>query len=249
MTPDSRMTPDLASDIRARAAAVRERIAAACARAGRDPSEVRLVAVTKTFPVEVVRAGIEAGLTDFGENRVQELEEKAGAIPGEVGGGAIRWHLIGSLQRNKAKRTVELADEFHALDSDRLAKELDKRAAAAGRVLPCFVQVNVSDEDTKSGFAPDDVHPFLDRLADFEHLRVVGLMTLAAPVETEDELETVVRPQFQRLRALAETYDASGNPRVELRRLSMGMSGDYEVAIEEGATDVRIGSALFGARG
>lgn len=242
------MTTDLVSDIRARAEAVRERIAAACERAGRDPAGVRLIAVTKTFPAEVVRAGIEAGLTDFGENRVQELEEKAGAIPGEVGGGAIRWHLIGSLQRNKAKRTVELADEFHALDSDRLAKELDKRAGREGRVLPCYVQVNVSDEDTKSGFMPDDVHAFLDRLAAFEHLRVVGLMTLAAPAETEDELETVVRPQFQRLRALAESYDASTNPRVSLGRLSMGMSGDFEVAIEEGATDVRIGSAIFGAR-
>lgn len=243
------MPADLASDIRARAAAVRERIAAACARAGRDPSGVRLIAVTKTFSVEVVRAGIEAGLTDFGENRVQELEEKAGAVPGEVGGGAIRWHLIGSLQRNKAKKAVELADAFHALDSDRLARELDRRAAAAGRVLPCFVQVNVSDEGTKSGFAPGDVHAFLDRLGGFEHLRVVGLMTLAAPAETDEERETVVRPQFRRLRALAESYDAGANPRVALDRLSMGMSGDYEVAIEEGATDVRVGSALFGARG
>lgn len=242
------MPTDLASDIRARADAVRARIAAACARVGRDPAAVRLIAVTKTFPVEVVRAGIEAGLTDFGENRVQELEEKAGAIPGEIGGGPIRWHLIGSLQRNKAKRTVELADAFHALDSDRLAKELDKRARREGRVLPCFVQVNVSDEDTKSGFAPEDVDAFLDRLAGFQHLRVVGLMTLAAPVETDDELETVVRPQFRRLRALAETYDASANPHVSLSRLSMGMSGDYEVAVEEGATDVRVGSALFGPR-
>src|SRR5690606_36585525 len=136
------MTTDLVSDIRARAEAVRSRMAAACARAGRDPAAVRLVAVTKTFPVEVVRAGIEAGLTVFGENRVQELEEKAGAVPGEVGGGAVRWHLIGPLQRNKAKRAVELADAFHALDSERLARELDKRAAQAGRVLPCFVQVN-----------------------------------------------------------------------------------------------------------
>lgn len=242
------MTTDLVSDIRARAETVRARIAAACERAGRDPSAVRLIAVTKTFPAEVVRAGIEAGLTDFGENRVQELEEKAGAVPGTVGGGSIRWHLIGSLQRNKAKKAVEIADAFHALDSDRLAKELDKRAAAAGRVLPCFVQVNVSGEDTKSGFAPEDVHAFLDRLAAFEHLRVVGLMTLAAPVETDDELETVVRPQFRRLRALAESYDASANPRVALERLSMGMSGDFEVAVEEGATDVRLGSVLFGAR-
>ncbi len=238
----------LAADIRHRAEAARARIAAACDRAGRDPNDVRLVAVSKTFPIEVVRAGIEAGLTDFGENRVQELEEKAAAIPGTAQGGAIRWHLIGPLQRNKAKKTLEHADLFHALDSDRLAKELDKRAAQAERILPCFVQVNVSDEDTKSGLAPADVHPFLDRLAQWEHLQIVGLMTLAAPVETEGELETIVRPQFRRLRTLAETYDASANPRVDLRRLSMGMSGDFEVAVEEGATDVRLGSALFGER-
>ncbi|MEP0548042.1 MAG: YggS family pyridoxal phosphate-dependent enzyme [Rhodothermales bacterium] len=238
----------LVSDIRRRADEARDRIAAACDRAGRDPGAVRLVAVSKTFPIEVVQAGIEAGLTDFGENRVQELEEKAGAIPGAVSGGAIRWHLIGPLQRNKAKKTLEHADLFHALDSDRLAKELDKRAADAERVFPCFVQVNVSDEDTKSGLAPADVHAFLDRLAAFEHLRIVGLMTLAEPVDTEDDLETVVRPQFRRLRTLAETYDASANPHVDLRRLSMGMSGDFEVAVEEGATDVRLGSALFGER-
>ena len=247
-SPDSRMTTDLASAIRARSDAIRARIVAACERSGRDPDAVRLVAVTKTFPAEVVRAGIEAGLTDFGENRVQELEEKAEAVPGEVGGGAIRWHLIGPLQRNKAKKAVEIADEFHALDSDRLAKELEKRAAAAGRIVPCFVQVNVSGEDTKSGVAPGALHAFLDRLAAYEHLQVVGLMTLAAPAETEEALETVVRPQFRHLRRLAETYDASANPRVALRRLSMGMSGDFEVAVEEGATDVRLGSALFGAR-
>jgi pyridoxal phosphate enzyme (YggS family) len=238
----------LAAAIRHRADEARARIAAACERAGREPGAVRLVAVSKTFPLDVVRAGIEAGLTDFGENRVQELEEKAGAIPGALNGGAIRWHLIGPLQRNKAKKTLEHADCFHALDSDRLAKELDKRAAEVERVFPCFVQVNVSDEDTKSGLAPTDVHAFLDRFAAFDHLRIVGLMTLAAPVETDDELETVVRPQFRRLRTLAETYDASANPRVDLRRLSMGMSGDFEVAVEEGATDVRLGSALFGER-
>ncbi len=234
--------------IRHRAATVRARIEAACARAGRDPTEVRLVAVSKTFPLEVVRAGIEAGLTDFGENRVQELEEKAGVLPGVGNGGAIRWHLIGPLQRNKVKKMIEHADLFHALDSDRLAEELDKRATQAERVLPCFVQVNVSGEETKSGVAPAEVHAFLARLARWEHLRIVGLMTLAAPAEAPEELETVVRPQFRRLRTLAETYDASASPRIDLRRLSMGMSGDFEVAVEEGATDVRIGSALFGDR-
>ena len=244
------MPPDasLVSAIRDRARDVRARIAAACARAGRAPEDVRLIAVSKTFPIEVVRAGITAGLTDFGENRVQELEEKGEALPGALGGGDVRWHLIGSLQRNKAKTAVAHADVFHALDSDRLARELDKRAANAGRVLPCFVQVNVSGEDSKSGLAPDALHAFLDRLAPHEHLQVVGLMTLAAPAADAEALETVVRPQFRLLRELAQTYDAHANPRVRLDRLSMGMSGDFEVAVEEGATDVRVGSALFGAR-
>ncbi len=237
----------LAADIRARAEAVYARIHAACERVGRDPDGVRLIAVSKTFPIEVVRAGVEAGLTDFGENRVQELEEKAGALPGEVGGGAIHWHLVGPLQKNKINKTLEHADVFHALDSEKLAKDIDTRAARAERILPCFVQVNISGEDSKSGLAPDALHTFLDSLAAYQHLRVVGLMALAAPAVNPDELETVVRPQFQHLRRLAETYDGSVN--VSLDRLSMGMSGDFEIAIEEGATDVRVGSALFGSRG
>jgi pyridoxal phosphate enzyme (YggS family) len=237
----------LAADIRSRLETIRTRIDAACDRAGRSPSDVRLIAVTKTFPLEVVRAGIEAGLTDFGENRVQELEEKGTAIPGEVNGGDVRWHLIGPLQKNKINKTLDVADAFHALDSERLAEHIDKRAARAERVLPCFVQVNVSGEASKSGVEPEETHAFLDRLAQFEHLRIVGLMTLAEPVETDDALETIVRPQFQQLRRLAETYDGGGNG-IVLDRLSMGMSGDFEVAVEEGATDVRIGSALFGPR-
>ncbi len=250
----------LVTAIAGRLAGVRRRVAAACTRAGRDPAGVRLIAVTKTFPVEVVRAAIAAGLRDFGENRVQELEEKSAAVPGTVGGSrgpadsggdsAVRWHLIGPLQRNKAKKAVAAMDAFHALDSQRLAEELEKRAAQERRVLPCYVQVNVSGEASKSGLAPAGTHAFLDGLAAFEHLRVVGLMTLAAPAATPGELEAVVRPQFRRLRALAEGYDAAGNPRVRSPlRLSMGMSGDFEVAVEEGATDVRVGSALFGARG
>jgi pyridoxal phosphate enzyme (YggS family) len=226
-----------------RVAHVRDRIARACARAGRSPDEVTLVAVTKTFPVETVEAAVAAGLRDLGENRVQELVEKAEVVPGAAAGGAVRWHLIGHLQRNKAKEAVRHADVFHALDSLRLAEALNGRAAQAGRVLPCLVQVNVSGEGTKSGVAPEAAHAFLDALAPFEHLRIAGLMTLAAFVETDDALESVVRPQLRRLRRLAETYPGGG-----LGALSMGMSGDYEVAVEEGATHVRIGAALFGPR-
>lgn len=243
----SATVPSLITDIRARAETVRARIDAACARAGRDPETVRLIAVSKTFPVEVLYAGVEAGLRDFGENRVQELEEKGGAVPGECGGGSVRWHLIGPLQKNKINKALEHADVFHALDSQKLAADIDKRAARADRVLDCFVQVNVSGEASKSGLDPDALYPFLDGLVEHEHLRITGLMTLAAPARSTDEVETIVRPQFQHLRRLAEGYGGSRN--VSLGRLSMGMSGDFEVAIEEGATDVRVGSAIFGARG
>ena len=239
-------SPALTPIITARLAEVRARIEQACARVGRSPDEVTLVAVTKTFPVEAVEAAVAAGLRDFGENRVQELVEKASAVPGASAGGAVRWHLIGPLQRNKARDAAHHADVFHALDSLRLAEALDRRAVQADRVIPCLVQVNVSGEATKSGVAPEEAHAFVDRLAPFDHLRIEGLMTLAAPVETEAALEAVVRPQFRRLRLLAETYD--GREGVRLALLSMGMSGDYEVAVEEGATHVRVGSALFGTR-
>ena len=237
--------PPLAADIAHRVADVRARIRAACERSGRDPDAVRLIAVSKTFSADVVAAAREAGLTDFGENRVQEMVEKTETLPGEALGGDVRWHLIGPLQRNKAKVVAACADSFHALDSVKLAKELQKRLEQEGRRLPCFVQVNVSGEDSKSGVAPEECHALLDALAPFGRLEIVGLMAIAAPAEDEGELETVVRPQFRQLRTLAEAYAGPAGP---LRRLSMGMSGDFEVAVEEGATDVRVGSALFGSR-
>ncbi len=156
---------------------------------------------------------------------------------------------MGSLQRNKAKTVAEIADEFHALDTIRLARELDKRAHARGRVLPCYVQVNVSGEETKSGVPPEAAHDFLDGLEEFSGLRVVGLMTLASPADHDEDLERLVRPELRTLARLARDYDElrrSHTP--EKLRLSMGMSGDFEVAVEEGATDVRLGTLLFGAR-
>lgn len=224
--------------------AVRERIVQACQRAGRDPQEVTLVGVSKTFPVDAIAAAQAAGITDFGENKVQELTAKAEDLPGVVQGGEVRWHMIGHLQRNKAKDVVAMADFFHALDSPRLAKELDKRAGREDRVMPCYLQVNVSDEDSKYGVGPSKAHALLDKIAAYPHVRVLGLMTLAEYTDDPEE----VRGQFRMLRRLAEQYDSASNPQVDLRDLSMGMSGDFEVAIEEGATHVRIGSAIFGAR-
>ncbi len=219
---------------------VQERIVRACQRAGRNPDDITLIGVTKTFPVDVVVAARQAGLRDFGENRPQELIRKAEALPGTIQGGDHRWHMIGHLQRNKAKEVVACADVFHALDSLRLAAALEKRAAEAGRVLPCFVQVNVSGEASKFGLAPGEVAEMLNRLAEHDHLHVIGLMTLAAPtVDPED-----VRPQFRQLRTVFEI----GTPHMPMQYLSMGMSGDFEVAIEEGATHIRLGTVLFGPR-
>lgn len=224
--------------------AVKERIERACQRVGRSSNEVSLIGVTKTFSPAVVEAAVEAGLRHFGENRVQELVEKAEMVPGRLRGGEITWHMVGHLQRNKAKDVVEYADTFHALDSARLAKELNRRASQAGRTIPCFVQANVSHESQKFGVDPRDVHSFLDVLASFEHLQIVGLMAIATFTENPED----VRSEFRHLRELSETYPGNRTSRVIPGRLSMGMSGDFEVAIEEGATEVRVGSAIFGMR-
>lgn len=222
---------------------IRNRIDRACARVGRSPDEVTLVAVSKTFPIERVAALHDLGHVDFGENKAQELATKADAIPGMILGGFVRWHAIGHLQRNKAREIVQFADVFHALDSERLAADLDRRCAAAGRRLTCFVQVNISGEDTKSGIEPEQVHAFVDALRVFGNLEIRGLMALATPTSEPES----VRPEFRRLAALARAYDGI-HTEARLESLSMGMSADFEVAIEEGATHVRIGSAIFGER-
>lgn len=235
----------LAAEIAGRAARVRERIDAACSRAGRDPAGVTLVAVTKTHPIEVVRAAVEAGMVDLGENRVQDLVAKSDAVPGVAAGGVVCWHLVGHLQRNKARDAAARADMFHALDSLQLAEVLDRKAGEAGRVLECLVQVNVSGEASKSGVEPDAAYELVDAAAAMPHLRVMGLMTIAAPAVHAGDLERSVRPQLASLRHLRDRYSGPA----ALRHLSMGMTDDLEVAVEEGATFVRVGSALFGPRG
>jgi pyridoxal phosphate enzyme (YggS family) len=235
---------DIAASIAERASRVRERIEAACARTGRDPAGVTLVAVTKTHPIDVVRAAVEAGLTDLGENRVQDLVAKSDAVPGRASGGPVRWHLVGHLQRNKARDAAARADVFHALDSLVLAEVLDRKAGEAGRVLECLVQVNVSGEVSKSGVEPAAAHDLASSADAMPHLRVIGLMTIAAPAVARGDLESIVRPQLASLRELRDGYRG---PAV-LAHLSMGMTDDLDVAVEEGATLVRVGSALFGER-
>lgn len=219
--------------------AVRHRIDAARARAGRT-DDVRLLPVSKTVPSERLRAAIEAGATRLGENKVQEAHRKWG----ELGDTAVQWAVIGHLQTNKAKLVAEFASEFQALDSIRLAEALDRRLQASGRSLDVFVQVNTSGEESKFGLEPAAVAGFVKELPNYQSLRVRGLMTLAVfSAKTE-----LVRACFRRLSALRDQLRESAPDGLSFDELSMGMSGDFELAIEEGATVVRVGQAIFGAR-
>ena len=229
--------------LRERLARIEARISAACERTGRSRSDVTLVAVSKTFSAEMVEAAARAGVTDFGENRVQELTEKAAVVPGRSEGGSVNWHMVGHLQRNKAKEVVRTAELFHALDSVRLARELDRRAEQVRRRMPCLIQVNTSGEGTKEGVAPADVGRLVDEVAAFGSISIRGFMTVAAPVDDPEE----VRHEF-RVLCRVQNEQRRAHPELTLDCLSMGMSGDFEVAIEEGATHVRIGRSLFGER-
>ena len=239
LAPDdlARFGPDPAAAFAANLAAVQARIAAACRRAGRDPGTVRLLAVTKTVPAPVLRLAASAGITDFGENKLQEARDKQAVLRDLP----IRWSIIGHLQTNKVKYLIRFAHEFHALDSLRLAEELNRRLEAEGRDLDVFVQVNTSGEASKFGLHPDGLVPFVERLSDYPHLRPRGLMTLAI---FSADLERV-RACFRLLRALR---DRAAGIAPGLAQLSMGMSGDFETAIAEGADVVRVGQAIFGAR-
>lgn len=233
----ARFGDDPAGSFAANLKAVQERIAAASLRGGRDPAAVRLLPVTKTVPAHVLRLAFAAGITDFGENKLQEARDKQAALADL----AVRWNIIGHLQTNKVKYLVRLASEFHALDSIRLAEELNRRLDAEGRDLDVFVQVNTSGEASKFGLHPDDLLPFVERLPDYPRLKPQGLMTLAI-FSTDTER---VRLCFRLLR---ELRDRAVRVHPGLTQLSMGMSGDYETAIEEGATVVRVGQAIFGPR-
>jgi len=226
-------TPDIAANV----AGVRERIARAAERAGRRPDEIRLIAVCKRFGPEAVRAAIAAGVGDVGENYVQEAEAKRG----EVQEGA-RWHLVGHLQRNKAGKAAEIFDVVHTVDSARIARALGRSAQERGRRIEILLQVNTSGEETKSGIAPSEVERLLAEAAQVEGIRVRGLMTIGR----WDPDPEKARPEFRLLAQLAERLESATG--TELKWLSMGMSHDLEVAIDEGANLVRVGTAIFGAR-
>jgi pyridoxal phosphate enzyme (YggS family) len=225
-----------------RLAALRERIARAAQRAGRAPDDVTLVGASKRVPRERILVAVEAGLSHLGENYVQEASEKIAWVAQR----ATRpptWHLIGRLQRNKARAALELFDTVESVDRASLARELARRAEAAGRVLPVLLQVNVSDEPQKAGVAPAELPALLEACAGLGGLRVEGLMAIPAP-EPDPERS---RPAFAQLRELRDRLRSAPGGK-HLRELSMGMSADFEVAVEEGATRVRVGTALFGPR-
>jgi hypothetical protein len=210
-------------------------------RAGRSPDEVRLVAVTKTVSTAAIREAVDAGLRLFGENRVQEAQTKITSAELQIPGTEIEWHLIGHVQRNKAKSAVTLFEVIQTLDSTRLAEEIDRHAAEAGKRQRVLLQVKVSEEYSKQGIEPTAVGELLERTLDLPHLKLEGLMAMPPYFENPED----ARPYFRRLRTIKEVFAQKGYP---LGELSMGMSHDFEVAIEEGATLVRIGTALFGER-
>lgn len=226
-----------ADTLAGRLAIVRGRIAAACVSVGRDPSEVTLLPVSKTFGSDVVREAVGLGLRRFGENKVQEIQAKAADLAAE----ALDWVVIGHLQTNKARPVARLASEVQSLDRLDLAVALDKALQAEGRAIDVLIQVKTSREDSKFGLAPDMLPAFLEQLRAFSSLRVRGLMTLAEASEDEG----IVSGCFRTLYQCRNTARDAGHT---VDRLSMGMSGDFALAIAEGSTEVRVGSALFGAR-
>lgn len=229
--------------ISGRLAEVQRRIAAACRRARRDPAEVALVSVTKTVAPQAIREAFVAGARDFGENYGQELRDKAAALADL--GPELRWHFIGALQRNKAKYVVGRVRLIHSVDSRALLEEIERRAAAQGLVQELLLELNLEGEESKSGAREEELPALLDACAASPHLRCLGLMTMPPFFDEPDR----ARPTFARLRELRDREQARARPGVDLRHLSMGMSGDFEAAIEEGATLVRVGTAIFGARG
>mgnify|MGYP001558734165 CR=1 FL=1 len=218
---------------------VMDRIAAAAKRAGRDPASVTLVTVTKTVDIGRIREAVSAGAVILGENRVQEAKEKIEKL-----GNIAAWHLIGTLQSNKAKYAVKLFDVIHSVDNLELAKELDKQAAKIGKVQKVLLEVNIAGEASKSGVAFSDAIALVREAAKLRNVSIKGLMTMPPYSEMAEDS----RPYFRKLRDLAAAIARENIPNVSMHELSMGMSGDFEVAVEEGATMVRVGTAIFGER-
>ena len=218
---------------------VKKNIEEACDTAGRSPQEVTLIAVSKTKPVEMLKEAYDAGARVFGENKVQEIVDKYDQMPSDV-----QWHMIGHLQRNKVKYIIDKVDLIHSVDSVRLAETIDKEAEKHGVIANILIEVNVAKEESKFGLMPEEVPEFVEKIAGFPHIRVKGLMTIAPFVENPEDN----RPVFAHLRKLSVDIAKKNIDNITMSILSMGMTNDYQVAIEEGATMVRVGTGIFGAR-
>ena len=216
---------------------INEKIKKAALKANRNPQEIKLVAVTKTATIEQIKEAISEGVKIIGENKVQEAKEKYQILSAD-----IEWHLVGHLQTNKVKYAIEIFDFIHSVDSMKLAKEIDRRSLQFGMITNILVEVNVSGEETKYGIKPEEVEPFLKEISEFSKIRVRGLMTIAPIAEDREE----VRPYFRKLRELFEKIKIKNIKNIKMDNLSMGMTEDFEVAIEEGANMVRIGRGIFG---
>jgi len=216
---------------------INEKIKKAAFRVNRNSEEIKLVAVTKTASIEQIEEAINAGVKIIGENKVQEAKEKYQILSSD-----IEWHLVGHLQTNKVKYAIEIFDLIHSVDSIKLAKEIDRRSLQFGMITNVLVEVNVSGEETKYGIKPEEVEPFLKEISEFPRIKVKGLMTIAPIVEDKEE----VRPYFRKLRELSKEMKSKNIENVKMDYLSMGMTEDFEIAIEEGANMVRIGRGIFG---
>ena len=216
---------------------INEKIKKAALKVNRNPQEIKLVAVTKTATIEQIKEAISAGVKIIGENKVQEAKEKYQILTAN-----IEWHLVGHLQTNKVKYAIEIFDLIHSVDSIKLAKEIDRRSLQFGMITNVLVEVNVSGEETKYGIKPEEVEPFLKEISEFSRIKVRGLMTIAPIAEDKEE----VRPYFRKLRELSKEIKSKNIKNVRMDYLSMGMTEDFEVAIEEGANMVRIGRGIFG---
>ena len=217
---------------------VQAKISESAKKVGRNPEEITLVAVSKTKPVELIKEAVKCGMTQLGENRVQEVLEKYGYVDG------AQWHLIGHLQKNKVKYIVDKAVLIHSVDSVELAREIDKHAKKVGKIQDILIQVNISGEESKSGVEPENAEEICRQVAQLDNVKIKGFMTMAPREADENGLHRI----FGGLKALMEEIKEKNIENVDLKELSMGMSGDYEIAVMEGATIVRVGTGIFGAR-
>ena len=219
-------------------AALQKSIGVLAKKAGRDEKNITLIAVSKTKPNDLVKEALEAGQVDFGENRVQEIVSKHEAFPD------VNWHMIGTLQRNKVKYIIPFVHLIHSVDSPKLLKEVSKQAVKHNREVNCLLQLNISDEPQKSGMSEQDAELIFRQVSQYPGVRIIGFMGMAMLTDNK----TIIRNQFKRLKKALDDFSRFKGPQIDLQEISMGMSSDYDIAIEEGATMIRVGSTIFGAR-